>query len=361
VRDPNVRIVHEWLTNLAGSEKVVGALRRCFPGSPVHTSMCWRPAFPDWEPVITSWLQPLARGPSAHIRALPAMPPAFRTMRLSPADVTITSFHTFALWARVPPDHPHLVYCHTPQRFLWSPEQLSGEGGGLGRLVRRVAAAPLRRLDRRHAGAPTAFVANSRAVAARISAAYGRPADVVYPPVEVARFAAATGRPRGDYFLVLSRLVPYKRVDLAVDAFSELGWPLVVAGTGRERAALQSRAGPGVRFVGRVDDRDLPGLLAGARALVFPGEEDFGLVPVEAMAAGTPVVALARGGALETVRPGLSGILFDAPQPTALADAVRRAAALEWDAAAISASVDRFSEARFASEIHERVDALRSA
>ena len=342
-------LVHEWLTNLAGSEKVVAALRRTFPGAPVCTTMRWEEAFPDWAPVVTTFLQPAARGPQAHIPALPLMPLAMRALRLPPADLVVTSFHTFALWADVPPETPHLVYCHTPPRFIWGP----GQFGSDSRLPRRMAAATgfaLRRPDRSRARRPAHFLANSRTVAARVRAAYGLEATVVHPPVDVERFAGAP-RARGEYFLVLSRLVPAKRIDLAVAAFAELGWPLVVAGTGRSLEVLRASAPANVSFVGHVPDDDLPGLMAGARALVCPGEEDFGIALVEAMAAGTPVVALARGGAVETVTPGVTGVLFDKATPGALADAVRNAAGTDWNHEQIAATTGAFGEARFAEEV----------
>ena len=350
-------LVHEWLTNRAGSEKVVAALRRTFPGAPVVTTMCWPEAFPDWTPIVTSPLQRAARGPQSHVRVLPLMPAAFQAVRLPPAELVVTSFHTFALWARVPRDTPHLVYCHTPPRFIWGPSQFD-ERSRWSRRLAAVTGTALRRADRARAGRPTRLVANSMTVASRIRAAYGREATVVHPPVAVERFAARAHGRREDYFLVLSRLVPAKRVELAIAAFTELSWPLVVAGTGRNRPALEASAPANVRFVGHVPDEDLPDLMAGARALICPSEEDFGIALVEAMAAGTPVVALARGGAVETVHPDESGVLFAEETAKGLADAVRRAAARDWDPDQVSATTRRYSEARFDAEIRAVVAEL---
>lgn len=345
-----VLIVHEWLTNLAGSEKVVGSLRGLYPDSPVATAVWWRPSI-DWAGVRPSPIQRFVRGPDAHIRLLPLLPAGWASFRLPPADVVITSFHTFALYARVPRDVPHVVYCHTPPRFLWLSSQLAGERLPLPAPLAAATAGVLRPLDARRARRPTAFVANSATTATRIRRAYGRDAAVVHPPVDVARFRAALGSSVGDYHLLVSRLVPYKQVDVAVRAFTELGLPLVVAGTGRDEARLKALAGPTIRFAGHVDDGDLVALMAGARALVFPGEEDFGIVPVEAMAAGTPVVAFAAGGATETVVDGESGVFFTEPTPDALASAVRRANGVAWDRPAISEATTRFDEARFHAEI----------
>lgn len=348
-----VALIHEWLTNRAGSEKVVASLRDAFPGASLSTTMRWRPAFPDWDPVQTTVLQRFATGPSAHIKALAAMPPAWRALRLPEADAYVTSFHTFALHARVPVQTPHVVYCHTPPRFIYSSAQLRDEGGTMRRLAIGAASRSLASADLRRARRTSRFVANSTCVRDRIRAAYGHDAEVVHPPVDVERFRAAVGTPKGDYFLFLSRLVPYKRPDLAIAAFGRLGWPLVVAGGGRAADRLRATAPPNIRFVGHVPDDDLPRLLAGARALVFPGEEDFGITPVEAMAAGTPVVAYGSGGVLDTVEDGASGVLFPRQEVDDLVAAIRRAAATDWEATAVSASTLRFGPERF-------VEAMRS-
>lgn len=355
-----VELVHEWLTNLAGSEKVVGALRRTFPGASVNTSMFYAPEFPGWDRVHTTFLQPFARGPASHLRVLPLLPLAMHSLRVPTADLVITSFHSFALNARVPADVPHLAYCYTPPRFLWEREQLAGERS-LPTWLTGAAAAVLRPGDRRRSRRPDLFVAISQAVADRIRDDYGREAEVVHPPVDTDRFAAALGTPTGDYFVSLSRLVPYKRVDLVIDAFAELGWPLVVAGDGRARAQLEAKAPPNVRFAGRVPDAELPALLAGARALVYAGVEDFGISLVEAMAAGTPVVALDAGGARDSVEVERSGVLFAEATVPSLVAALRRAAAIEWDRTAVAASAERFGERRFAREIGALAATLTSA
>lgn len=350
-----VVLIHEWLTTFGGSEKVVGALRGAFPGAPVYTSLCWRPTFPGWDDIRPSFLQSLARGPGSHVPVLPAMPLAFRTLPLPAADLVITSFHTFALHAPVAPSRPHLVYCHTPPRFLWARDQFGFPA--VRKAAMAAAAVVLRPVDRRCGGRPTLVVANSTATAARCRAAYGRTTPVVHPPVDIERFAAARHAPRGDHFVLVSRIVPYKRVDLAVAAFADLPWTLVVAGRGRQLEAVRRAAPPNVRFIGHVSDQELPSLLAGARGAIMPGEEDFGILAVEAMAAGTPVVALGRGGARDTVVPEVSGVLFDLATPASLAAAVRRLVACSWDPDAVSASVRRFDTARFLAEIIELAQA----
>lgn len=354
-----VAIVHEWLTNLAGSEKVVAALRGTFADAPVWTSMRWGEPFATWAQVNTSFLQWWANGANAHVKVLPLMPAAFSSLRL-PAnlDLVITSFHSFALYCRVPRSTRHIVYCHTPPRFLWSPRQLAAErGANIGRALAPARVA-LRGIDRRRGARPDVMIANSGTVRRRIAQAYGRSAPVIYPPVDIDRFTAVARPSPEDYFLVVSRLVPYKQVSLAVEAFNQLGWPLVVLGGGRQERELRAQAHANVRFLGHVDDAALPSIVAGARALIMPGEEDFGITPVEAMACGVPVVAYGRGGATETVTPGLSGIFFADQDAASLIRAVRAVAAEAWDRTAIAASVSRFHETRFRQEIRQVADSL---
>lgn len=355
----SVTLVHEWLTNLSGSEKVVEELRRVFPGAPVCTTMRFGEPFASWNPVRTTGLQRFANGSSAHLRVLPAIPAAWKALPLPEADVYVTSFHTFALHARVPTGAPHLVYCHTPPRFLWRRQQLKREGRGLVGPAMALAGSVLRPWDRTRSRRPTQFLANSSAIADRIAAAYGREATVVHPPVDVERFGTAAGGPKGDYFVFFSRLVPYKRADLAIAAFAELGWPLVIAGDGRDRPALERAAPPNVRFAGRVPDDELPALLAGARGMVFPGEEDFGLAPIEAMAAGTPIIAFAAGGALDYVEEGRNGVLFQEQTVASLTAALRRADREEWSAAEVAASAARFRPERFAQAMEEQVERIQ--
>jgi len=352
-----VSLVHEWLTNRAGSEQCVASMRRAYPGASVSTTVWWEPEFPGWDP-HTSVLQRFATGPSAHVHLLPLLPAAWRTVEVPDADLVISSFHTFSLRARVPAGVPHLAYCYTPPRFLWQQGQMAGERGLASRSAIKAAGAVLRPGDLRRSKRPDVFVAISEAVRDRIQHAYQREAPVVHPPVALERFTPEVGTPKGDYHLMFGRVVPYKRVDLAIAAFAELGWPLVVAGDGRQRAELEASAPPNVTFTGRVDDEDLPGLLAGARGLIFPNEEDFGIIPVEANAAGTPVVAYAVGGALDTITEGETGVFFHEQTPAAVAEAVRRAAAVDWDGAAISAATQRFSEARFHQGLAEAVSSI---
>lgn len=341
-----VTVIHEWLTNLAGSEKVVLALLDAFPGSRVYTSLFAPAEFPGLDParVEASWLDRFGHGPGAQTRLAPLLPLAMRSLNVPPSDLVITSFHNFALATPAPRSATHVVYCHTPTRFVHARASMADERG-LGRAVGGVARL-YGRVDRRLGRRGDVWIANSRHVAQKINEAYGHDARVIHPPVDVERFSA-TRRPRGDHYLLVGRLVPYKRAELAIRAFEGRDAELHVVGTGRDRDRLEALAPPNVRFLGRVDDAELPDVMASARALVFPGEEDFGITPVEAMAAGTPVIAYGSGGILDTVQPGVSGIFFEQPDLDALRAAIDEFERHEWDHGDIATKAARFSRSRF--------------
>ncbi len=343
-------IVHEWWTKVAGSEKVVEHLRRVFPTSTLVTSMYSPPQASDPGCVRTSFLQRFATAPGSHVRWLPLVPLAMASVSMPEGDVYVTSFHTFSLYARIPRGRPHLVYCHTPPRFLWRTwEAGSGRSLGLAQGVGLLQA--LRRLDRWRAARPARWVANSHEVARRIRDVYGMDATVVHPPVDIDRFRRGIVPAREDFYLLVSRLVPYKRVDLAVEAFRRLGRRLVIAGSGRSEADLRRQAPPNVEFLGYVSDEELVALMRRARALVFPGLEDFGIVMAEAQAAGTPVVAFGAGGARDIVVNGATGVLFETQDSQSLSEAIREFEGMSWDHRAISASAERFRPERFAQEM----------
>jgi glycosyltransferase involved in cell wall biosynthesis len=255
-----------------------------------------------------------------------------------------------------PSEAVHVCYCLTPMRWAWRYDSyVEREGFGWPlKLALRPAMAPLRAWDVATSRRVQHFVAISREVAARIERFYGRDSDIIYPPVRTERFA--TERPRGDYYLVVSRLIPYKRVDLAIEAFNQLGLPLKVVGDGRDREALKARAAPNVELLGRVSDEHVVELVQGCRAFVFPGEEDFGIAPVEAQAAGRPVVAFASGGALDTVIDGETGVLFREQSGGALSEAVRRLESLDLDAGRIAEHARRFDASVFRRELGSFVE-----
>lgn len=327
-----VAIVHDWLNQRGGAEEVLEVLRSMFPDAPVFTSIYSPQAMPEkyrsW-PVRTSFMQRLPAVNRYHRALLPMYPLAFQLMDLSEYDLVISNSSGFCHGIRVRNPGRHINYCLTPPRYVWNLGQYMEreQMGTAARAVLPLAASYLRRWDLRAAQGIGHFIAISLAVEDRINRFYGREAAVIHPPVNTGDFTVASDT--GDYFLVVSRLVPYKRIDLAVAAFSKLGWPLLVVGEGRDRASLERIAGPNVKFLGWRPRTEVRELLARCRAFVFPGEEDFGIAPVEAQASGRPVIAFAGGGALETVLEGITGMFFRETTPDSLAEAAARFGRIE--------------------------------
>jgi glycosyltransferase involved in cell wall biosynthesis len=355
-----VAIVHEWLTGVAGSEKCVLEMRRAFPQSTVYTSVHSEEAVPELAgSVRTSLVQGWPGATSSHLRALPVMPLAMRALRIGDEhDLLLRSFHTFATLPANRRDLPELIYCYTPPRFLHRATTLRGERAWVR--AGMVASRPMRRLDRRLVRRADVVVGISRAVSDRIEAVYGRPAPVLHPPVDVDAFGVSRRDDRDDVFVFCSRLVPYKRPDLAIEAFRGSPHRLVVVGDGRMRRELAADLPSNVVLAGRLPDHELHDLLGRARGFVFPADEDFGLAPVEAMAAGAPVIAFGRGGALDYVEDGANGVLVDEQRPEAFARAVDRVAASEWSSSDIAASVQRFAPGRFRRELIDLAESLIS-
>ena len=294
-----------------------------------------------------------------HFKKLfPIYPFAFRSLPQVDADVVWVSSSGFAKWIRVADPAKTVCYCYTPPRFFWNADDyLDREVNQV--VVKRIASGFLRVLrdwDYRCAQRIGQFVAISRCVQQRISDCYGRGSIVIYPPVNVDRFAA--GGRAGDYYLVLSRLVGYKRIDLAVQAFNRLGEKLVVIGDGPDRARLQSVAGSAISFLGHRPDEEVRNYLEGCRALIFPGLEDFGIAPVEAQACGRPVIAFAGGGALETVVPGETGMLFEEQTVDSLVDAVQQSKTVSWSIERIRANALKFSKETFLDKMREALRAV---
>ena len=367
--DVAVALVHDWLNQYGGAERVLEHLVGMFPQAPVYTSMFWPESMPaaysSWD-IRTTWMDRL---PGIHRWQqvyFPLYALAFSLLRLDASDANKGAGFDLVLSNKSGFCHgvhtgtiPQLCYCLAPTRYVWQFRQYAARERlpGVARVLLAPAVSALRRWDYRVSQRETVhYVAISRNIQQRIREYYGRESEIVYPPVDIERFAPVADPE--DYFLVVSRLVPYKRVDLAVQAFSELGMPLLVVGDGRDRGALEAIAGPTVRFLGRVSDSDLPGLLARCRAFVFPGLEDFGIAPVEAQASGRPVIAFRGGGALDTVVPGVTGTFFDAPTVASLIDAVRTFSAQQVDSGACRRNAERFGPARFRRQILRQVRAV---
>lgn len=359
-----VALVHDYLTQHGGAERVLEALHDLYPDAPVFTSIADFSALPpswrSWD-VRQSLLGHIPGVGSRHRILLPAYPALFRSFRrdLAQFDLILADSSAWAHRAPAPPGAVLVCYCHSPARFLYRDPTYLGPAGlpAPVRALSRPVFAGLRRSDRRAAARVDRYVANSRAVAERIARAYGREAPVVYPPVDIERFAAATVPEPERWFLVVSRLVPHKRVDLAVDACTRAGLPLKVIGDGRSHASLKARAGPTIAFLGRLHDDEVARHVARSQALILPGQEDLGMTAVEAQAAGRPVVAYGRGGALETVVPGETGVLFQQPTAESLLEALIAVSRRPWDPTVLRTNAARFSSLRFAEEMRAQIDA----
>jgi glycosyltransferase involved in cell wall biosynthesis len=361
-----VALVHDWLTGMRGGEKVLEALLEIYPGAEIFTLLHVPGSVSrtiEDRPIHTSFVQRLPGAHRHYRRYLPLFPAAVERFDLRGFDLVVSCSHCVAKGV-LPRGAPHVSYCNTPMRYVWDQfDAYFGRGrAGLATRAAASAAAPvLRRWDRNSAGRVDHFIANSDYVRGRIRRFYGRDATVVYPPVEVSRFTPA--EVREDFYLIVSALVPYKRVDLAVDAFRELGKPLLVVGSGPERRRLEAVAGRNTRFIGWCSDDEVAELMSRCRALLMPGVEDFGIVPVEAQAAGAPVIAFGEGGALETVggeeRGGAStGVFFHEATPSSLAQAVRRFETLTFDPAALRTNAERFARERFLEEVRREIDGV---
>jgi glycosyltransferase involved in cell wall biosynthesis len=363
-----VALVHDWLVTLRGGERVLEALCELFPGADLYTLIHQPGTMPpaiENRRIYTSFLQQI---PGIHTRYrhfLPLFPRAIESFHLEGYDLVLSSSHCVAKGIRKPPGAKHLSYIHAPMRYMWD---LFDDYFGPGRAslpVRTAALAArpwLQRWDRRSSAHVDRFLANSRNIATKIRRFWDREAGVVHPPVDLERFCASPldGTGRGGYFLWLGAFAPYKRLDIALEAFRNLDAPLWVVGSGQDAAKLTSGPLPAqIRFLGNVPDSEVPALYRDARALLFTGEEDFGLTPLEAQATGRPVIAYAKGGVLETVTPR-TGLFFSEQTPAALAAAVRQFDA--WEAAfrpeEARAQAQRFAKQAFHRGILDEVETL---
>ncbi|RKX33369.1 MAG: glycosyltransferase family 4 protein [Verrucomicrobia bacterium] len=339
-------LVHDWLTGMRGGERVLELLCEVFADAPIYTLIHNPAAVSETinrHPIFPSFLQRVPGIFTRYRLFLPLFPVAAESLSIPPADIVISTSHCVAKGVRVPRGTPHLCYCFTPMRYVWVfPRDYFGSNP----LVRAASVPLLRYLrswDLRSSNRVDLFVAISQHVQRRIEVCYHRPARVVYPPVNLDFFTPDPRVARGEFDLIVSALVPYKRIDIAIKAYNQLRFPLRIVGTGTEYRKLKTLAASNIEFLGQLPDEDVRNLYRRARFVIFPGEEDFGLVPLEAQACGTPVIAFDRGGVQETVVAGRTGYLFDSQNPQSLAAAVERAAAQEWDPAVIRKNAEKFS------------------
>jgi glycosyltransferase involved in cell wall biosynthesis len=347
-----VALIHDWLTGMRGGEKVLEVLCALYPDADIFTLFHHRGSVSsriERHRITTSFVQFLPLADVHYRRYLPLFPVAIRQFDLSGYDLVISSSHCVAKSALAPKGIPHLCYCHSPMRYAWDQFDAYFGPERVGRVTSRFVYRPvldrLARWDAATAYRVDRFVANSRHVAGRIHRYYNRDATIVYPPVDTVFFHPAASPP-DSHFLIVSALVPYKRIDMAIAACERVGASLRIVGDGPERDRLAGRAGRSVTWVGRVSDEQIRDEYRRAAAVLLPGEEDFGIVPVEAQACGRPVVALARGGALETVRDGETGVLYAEPTADSLATALQRVRVTPFDGDAIRRHAEQFARAR---------------
>jgi len=348
-----VALLHDWLNQLGGAEDVLEVLHDLYPSAPVFTSIYDRHKMPrswqDWD-IRSTWMDRL---PGVHKWHQPYMPLFAMTWAglHVPAEYDMVFSNKSAFCIGAKHSGQHVCYCLTPTRFTFDFDSYAARESipGLATVILRAMNLFLRKWEIAVSRDVTRYIAISTEVQQRIKRIYGRESQIVYPPVQVDAFDVS--HTSDNFYLIVSRLLPYKRIDLAIEVFNRLGLPLVIAGDGRDRARLQQLAGSNVKLMGRVDDATLRSLLERCRAFIFPGLEDFGIAPMNAMACGKPVIAFAGGGALDTVIDGITGVLFDRQSVPALSEALRRFTELKFSPDIIRAHAEQFSVARFRKEI----------
>lgn len=349
-----IAIYHDFLVNMGGAERVTEVLHQTLPGAQLHTTLTvpgrLSPYLKTTSP-RTTWMQALPAKAKLFRHYFMLYPLAVQGDDLSEYDLIVSSCFGFAKGVRRREGAVHVCYCHNPMRWVWrtsdylAKEQMSP----LRRKLIEAAIKPLKAWELCAAKRPDYFIANSQVVANRLYEAFGVQSTVIPPPINTKRFAPSATV--GDYFLVLARLAPYKRLDLAIEACTRLNIPLVVIGDGPDRERLAKLAGPSVSMLGRQPDAVVNHYASHCRALIFPGEEDFGIAPLEINAAGRPVVAYRGGGATETIIEGLNGVFFDKQEVTSVMDALQRFQTMEWDSAAIRRHAEQYDTAVFQTKI----------
>jgi glycosyltransferase involved in cell wall biosynthesis len=353
----NLALVHDWLNQIGGAEDVLAELVGMYPQSPIYTSLYAPDIMPDfyrqWD-IRTLWMNKLPGIYQHHQPYLPLYPLAWQGLNLSDYDVILSNksgfCHGLQFDAR---STVHICYCLSPTRYVWQlDEYIRREGfGKIIEMGLRPLVAAMRRWDYAAAQRVTHFIAISTEIQERIRTYYNRDSVIIYPPVATERFSPVPIAEVEDYFLIVSRLIPYKRIDLAVQAATRLGLPLKIGGKGRDIERLQAMAGDTVEFLGYVPDDDLPRLMAKAKAFIFPGLEDFGITPVQAEAAGRPVIAYKGGGALDTVLAGVTGAYFDEQTVDSLAAVMQTFDATSYDPLTIRNHALKFDTAIFQQQI----------
>ncbi|MCA1469264.1 glycosyltransferase [Bradyrhizobium sp. IC3195] len=357
-----VAIIHYWLVGMRGGEKVLEALCEMYPEADIYTHVYVPEMVSETirkHRVVSTFINRLPRAPRMYKTYLPLMPLALEQLDLRDYDLILSSESGPAKGVIAPPHALHVCYCHTPMRYIWNMfHDYRASAGSLARLAMPSLAHYLRLWDVASAARVDSFVANSATVAGRIRRYYGLDANVIHPPVDTAAFSPCPSSELGDYYLMAGELVSYKRPDLAVRAFNELKQKLVVIGGGEMLSEIRRLAGPTVSVLGPQPFEELKHHYARCRALIFPGEEDFGMVPVEAMASGRPVIAFGRGGATETVANDLTGLFFDEQTIDAISNSIARFERMTFEPEAIVAHAQQFGREPFIRKMRSHIDSL---
>ncbi|MDP2208391.1 MAG: glycosyltransferase [Bacteroidota bacterium] len=357
-----IALVHDWLTGMRGGEKVLEVLCELFPDATlftlVHNKGSVSPAIENMK-IRTSIIQHLPKSVSRYQYYLPLMPFAIERFDMREYDVIISSSHAVAKGVKVRKNAIHICYCHTPMRYIWDQyENYFGrtQSGLATRTAMSLFRRYLQKWDVKSSSRVNYFIANSKNVQERILRIYNRESEVIYPPVETSRFKISQNE--GEYFLIVSALVPYKRIDIAVAAFNDMGERLVIVGVGSELEKLKKSAKPNIEFHGWASDDVISGYYSKCKSLVFPGEEDFGIVPLEAMASGKPVIAFAKGGTLETVVENRTGMFFKDQSKESLIGAVRRINMKQFDPNTIQQHALEFDRKIFKEKLKSYIESL---
>lgn len=359
LKNLKIAIVCDWLTNFGGAERVILALHQLFPGAPIYTAIYNSEKMPGFEnaDIRTSYLQHFPFAKKKHQLYLPLYPHVFESFDLGEYDIVISSSHSCAKGIITKPQTLHICYCHSPMRYAWDGSHSYVQGYKMNNFLKRLGGHFLHKIriwDRLSAERVDSFIANSHFVQKRIAKYYRKPSSVIHPFVDTKRFTIGTDRE--SFYLAVGRLTSYKRFDLIVDAFNKLCLPLKIVGTGIAMEELKEKAKPNIQFSGNIPDSELSLLYRKAKALIFPQVEDFGITPLEAMASGCPVIAYDKGGALETVNDGKSGMFFHEQTDTAIMKAVREFEQKKFKPETIREQAEKFDISIFNKKILEFIE-----
>ncbi len=354
-----IAIVCDWLTSSGGAEKVILSMHRMFPNAPIYTALYNQERVKGFEDakIITSYLQKIPGASKKHQLLISQMPRAFESFNLDQYDIVLSSSHACAKGVITNPATMHICYCHSPMRYAWENSINYVKEYSINPIVKKIAPWMIHKLrlwDRVSAERVDHFLTNSNYVKKRIFKYYRKRATVIYPFVNTEKFTPSDNR--GDYYLAVGRLTPYKKFDLIVDSFSKSGKSLKIAGTGVAEKDLKNKAGDNIDFLGYVSDNQLTNLYQQAKALIFPQIEDFGIIPLEAMACGCPVIAYGKGGALETVKEGVTGIFFDQQSSSSLTKAIQEFEKHKFNHRIIRKHAEKFSESVFSENLLKYIE-----